>query len=117
MKYNSIIPKLGEVKAADLFECLGKEADEIAEDINNTMEIVIPYDNDRLLPGALTPVVIDATNRGRLGELNDVRTMLKTKNLDEVRSEIDRRIAILTEGINERKARRAQELKEVKKAA
>jgi hypothetical protein len=117
LKYNSIIPKLGEVRAVDLFESLGKEADEIAQDIHNAMEIVATYDHDIIFPGALTPIVLDAIDRALVTELGNIRTRLKTEPPTEVCSVIDRRIAGLMEKINERKDRRAQELKEVKKAA
>ena len=103
--------------AVDLFEALGKEADEIAQDIHNVMEIVATYDHDIIFPGALTPIVLDAIDRALVAELDKIRTRLRTEAPADVCSAIDHKIASLMEKINERKARRAQELKEVKKAA
>lgn len=61
-------------------ELLGRDADVIAQDIHDIIEIVVSWGNLKLLPGALVPVVLDAVDRALLQQLGYIRTQCNDDN-------------------------------------
>ena len=88
-------------------ELLGHDADVIAKDIYDILDIVLgEWQSPKLLPGALVPVVLDAVDRALLQQLEYLRSHVSD---EEVLVWVEAQTKKLSNRISLRESKKPQE--------